>query len=115
MPSAIGKSRPVLAFGMSAGARFAVIFWRGKEKPELTMAERIRSRLSMMDLLGMPTILKFGSPWLALQSISIKKPSGPKGIADCVFVVFMGESIRGTDLKVKHEYVKIRTVGADKA
>jgi len=27
----------------------------------------------------------------------------------------MGESIRGVDLKVKHEYVKIRVVGADKA
>ena len=47
--------------------------------------------------------------------MSIKKPSGPKGIADCVFVVFMGESIRGAGLKVKHEYVKIRLVGADKA
>lgn len=62
MLNAIGKSSDAPVFAMLAGARLMMILRRGKMKPELRMAERIRSRLSSMVRLGRPVIVKLGRP-----------------------------------------------------
>ena len=67
----IGKSREVPDFSSSAGARFMSSFCFGKLKPELAMAERIRSRLSLIVLLAIPTILNAGRPRLRSASMVI--------------------------------------------
>lgn len=62
MANEIGKSKEVPLLDKLAGARFIVILCLGKVKPELVMAERIRSLLSAIDLLTIPTMLKQGRP-----------------------------------------------------
>ena len=75
MANAIGKSRLVPFFINSAGARLMVTFLSGKEKPELTRAERTRSLASLMVLLAMPTMLKAGRPLFISPSTSTSEPS----------------------------------------
>ncbi len=57
---AIGRSRCEPSLTSSAGARLMVTFLSGKDRSELVMAERTRSRASVIVLLAMPTILKAG-------------------------------------------------------
>ncbi len=73
--NAMGKSRPVPFFISSAGARLIVTFLSGKEKSELTRAERTRSLASLMVLLAMPTMLKAGRPLFISPSTSTIEPS----------------------------------------
>lgn len=62
MLNAIGKSSDAPVFAILAGARLMMILRRGKMKPELRMAERMRSRLSSIVRLGRPVIVKLGRP-----------------------------------------------------
>ena len=64
----IGRSRWVLSLRSSAGARLIIILCRGKSNKELRRAERMRSRLSVIILPGIPTILKAGRPRVASPS-----------------------------------------------
>ena len=59
---AIGKSREDPFLERLAGARLMTSLRRGKVKPELRMADFIRSRLSSMMRLGRPMIEKEGRP-----------------------------------------------------
>ena len=67
----IGKSSQIPDFSRSEGARFTTIFCAGKSSCELLIAERILSLLSLIDLLGIPTILNRGRPLLESASIVI--------------------------------------------
>ena len=66
--AAIARSKPGPALRRSAGARLAVIRCIGNLKPELTMAERTRSRDSLTAGSGSPTREKLGSPPLATST-----------------------------------------------
>ncbi len=68
MPSAIGRSKAVPSFRMSAGARFTVIRRGGTANPEFTSAAPTRSRLSFTAPAGRPTIVNCGSPVAASTS-----------------------------------------------
>ncbi len=74
---AMGKSRPGLSFGRSAGARLIVTFLAGNWKPELVIAARTRSRASETVLAAIPTILKVGRPRLESPSTSTNLPLKP--------------------------------------
>ncbi len=63
MPRAIGKSNEEPALRTSAGARLTVMRCGGNSKPELRMALRTRSRLSLTLVSGRPTIVNDGKPY----------------------------------------------------
>ena len=65
---ASARSNPGPIFGMSAGAKFAVIRLAGNSKPEFNTAARTRSRASRTAASARPTIVNAGSP--ALMSTS---------------------------------------------
>jgi len=58
---AIGRSKAEPSFFMSAGARFIVIRFCGKGKPEFFIAAFTRSFDSFTALSGSPTVAKAGS------------------------------------------------------
>ena len=61
-PSAIGRSKWLPSFCMSAGARFTVIRFAGSASPRPASAPRTRSRLSATALSGRPTTVNAGRP-----------------------------------------------------
>jgi hypothetical protein len=62
MPSAMARSKRLPLLRMSAGARLTVMRSLGNGSPELMMAPRTRSLLSLTAVSGMPTTLKRGRP-----------------------------------------------------
>src|SRR5688572_12401214 len=58
----VGRSNDAPALRRSAGARLTVTRLCGKSKPEFRMALLTRSRLSLTDASGSPTIVKAGRP-----------------------------------------------------
>ena len=66
--AAIARSKPGPVLRRSAGARLAVIRCIGNLKPELTSADRTRSRDSLTAGSGSPTSEKLGSPALSTSA-----------------------------------------------
>ena len=62
IPIAIGRSREGPSFLISAGAKLTVMRRIGKSKPEFLIAARTRSRLSLTEASGKPTISKAANP-----------------------------------------------------
>ena len=71
IPIAIGKSKLVPSFFISAGAKFTITFITGKVKPEFLTAERTLSRASLTAASGNPTIATLGSEFEKSTSTSI--------------------------------------------
>lgn len=90
MTIAMGRSSEVPIFFNSAGARLMTTFSRGKMKPEFRMADLIRSLLSSMVRLAMPTMLSAGSPRQRSPSTVTRRPLNPYGIAELAFAVVIG-------------------------
>ena len=63
MPIAIGRSNRPPVFGISAGAKFTVIRLAGNSNPELIIAPRTLSLLSLTAVSGKPTVEKAGKPF----------------------------------------------------
>ena len=82
IPSAIGKSNNPPSFFISAGARFTVIFFVGKSKPEFFTADTTLSLDSLTAVSGRPTIEKIGSPDDISISTSIRLASIPQIAAE---------------------------------
>ena len=61
MPTAIGKSKELPSFLISAGARLIVIRVRGKAYPQFLIAASTLSRDSLTALSGSPTIVNAGT------------------------------------------------------
>jgi hypothetical protein len=61
MPSAIGKSKPLPSFRISAGARLTVILLSGKGYSEFLIAAETLSRDSLTAESGRPTIKNMGT------------------------------------------------------
>ncbi len=115
MATAIGRSSQLPVLGSSAGARFTVILSPGKMKPELRIAERIRSRLSSTVRFGIPTIKNEFRERVMSLSTDICLASKLSGMAECVVIVFMTLSIGSRILKEKRKYDKLSVKsGADK-
>ena len=83
IPRAIDKSNIPPSFFISAGARFTVIFFVGKSKPEFFIAEITLSLDSFTETSGNPTIENIGSPDEISTSTSIRQASIPKTVAEC--------------------------------
>lgn len=89
MAIAIGRSSQLPVFWRLAGARLIVRWSAGKAKPEFLSAKRMRSRLSSMVLLAMPTIENALRPLEVAHSIITGVAVKPDGIAEYVVEVFM--------------------------
>ena len=74
---AMARSRCDPSLAILAGVKLMVIRFAGKVNPELTMADRTRSRDSAMALLASPTILNDGKPLVMSHSAVTKTPSKP--------------------------------------
>ena len=61
-PSAMGRSKWLPSFGMSAGERLTVIFFDGSAMDRAESADCTRSRASLTALSGRPTMEKRGIP-----------------------------------------------------
>jgi hypothetical protein len=61
IPSAIGKSKPLPSFLMSAGARLTVILLSGNGNSEFLIAAETLSRDSLTAESGRPTIKNMGT------------------------------------------------------
>ncbi len=81
-PSAMGRSKPVPSFRMSAGARFTVTFFEGSSKPQFLMADATRTLLSLTALSGKPTRAKKGRPSAMSTSTSTMTASTPISAPD---------------------------------
>src|SRR5436190_1890945 len=81
-PMAIGRSKEEPSFFTSAGAKFTVILWAGKENPEFLTAVTTRSRDSRTPASGSPTMLKAGRPNRKSTSTQTGYPSTPWTAAD---------------------------------
>jgi hypothetical protein len=77
MAMAIGRSRLLLSFGTSAGARLMLTRLRGITSPELLNAPRMRSLASSTFLDAAPTITMLGKLFDKWHSISTGIPSLP--------------------------------------
>ena len=86
IPIAIGKSKYVPSFLISAGAKFTITLPEGKEKPEFFIAECTLSFASFTALSGKPTILIPGTEKIASTSTSILQEFIPIVAAVIAFV-----------------------------
>ena len=86
IPIAIGKSKLVPSFLMSAGARLTITLPVGNVKPEFLIAEWTLSRASLIELSGNPTMLILGREFVVSTSTSILYALIPTVAAVIAFV-----------------------------
>ena len=82
-PAAIARSKWLPVFLTWAGARLIVTRFRGNDRSEFLMADRILSRLSWMDASQSPTIVKLGIPGCVSISMSMGSPWIPWSTIEC--------------------------------
>jgi hypothetical protein len=85
----MAKSKLVVSFGISAGAKLIVILFLGNNRLALAKALRMRSFASSTALFPSPTIMMFGNPLLREHSTSITSPSNPLSRMLCTFMCHM--------------------------
>jgi len=74
---AIGRSKWLPSFGISAGDRFTVIRLDGNATLIADRDERTRSRASLTALSGKPTMPKAGKPGVTAHCTSTRRASMP--------------------------------------
>src|SRR5690554_2023338 len=93
MPNAMGRSKRPPSLGKSAGARLMVMRRAGNSKPELRMALRTRSLLSLTAVSGKPTIDRPGRPlerWVSTKTWGADTPDFARVRTMARFITFPG-------------------------
>ena len=86
---AIARSKLVLSFGISAGARLTVIRFFGNLSSALVNAPRNLSLASSTALLASPTMIMLGRPLDKWHSTSITTPVEPDSITLCTVALML--------------------------